>query len=100
MSNIIEFRPKTQERSAAATPRRTSPAVELPLDDGAPAVEGSQQLAKLFSDSFFKLPFVTLPSEECATWGEFWEHVDIWNDSRPATAAPTINAAGNTRERL
>lgn len=37
-----------------------------------------------FSESYFRLPFVTLPAEEFATWGEFWERVDMWNDKPTA----------------
>jgi hypothetical protein len=35
---------------------------------------------QLFSMSFFKLPFVTLPQEACDDWGEFWKRVVMWND--------------------
>jgi hypothetical protein len=38
----------------------------------------------MFSKSFFRLPFVTLPAEEAATWGEFWERADMWNDKPTA----------------
>jgi hypothetical protein len=31
----------------------------------------------LFSKSFFKLPFVTLPQDPGDDWGEFWERVDM-----------------------
>jgi hypothetical protein len=43
----------------------------------------------LFSMSFFKLPFVTLPQEPGDTWGEFWERVDMWNDE------PTDNSCAD-----
>jgi hypothetical protein len=45
-----------------------------------PPVDIGHHFTTLFSTSFFKLPFVTLPSEECDTWGEFWKRVDMWND--------------------
>jgi hypothetical protein len=70
-SNVIEF------RSRAA--RSVRPQSE---DDDAPTVGAT----KLFSGAFFALPFVTLPSEECGSWGEFWERVVMWNDE------PTDNA--------
>ena len=34
----------------------------------------------MFSDSYFALPFVTLPREKFATWGEFWKLTNMWND--------------------
>lgn len=43
-------------------------------------MSGSWEFAKTYSDSFFEFPFVTLPSEKCATWGEFWKRVVMWND--------------------
>jgi hypothetical protein len=52
----------------------------LPNPTGAPTVDGLGQFAKLYSDFFCELPFVTLPSEECASWGEFWKSVVMWND--------------------
>lgn len=33
----------------------------------------------LYSDTFFRLPFVTLPETPPAEWGEFWRVVDMWN---------------------
>jgi hypothetical protein len=87
---VIKFerpaaRPKTPckpkatalERAAAAAQRQAPSAIELPIFL-APTVEGFRQ--KLYSDAFFELPFVTLPSEEYASWGEFWERANMWND--------------------
>jgi hypothetical protein len=37
-------------------------------------------LAGLYSETVFRLPFVTLPAEECDSWGEFWKQTVMWND--------------------
>jgi hypothetical protein len=66
---VIKFERPAQRQAALG--------VELPIFL-APTVEGFRQ--KLYSDAFFELPFVTLPSEECASWGEFWERANMWND--------------------
>jgi hypothetical protein len=66
---VIKFERPAQRQAALG--------VELPIFL-APTVEGFRQ--KLYSDAFFELPFVTLPSEECASWGKFCERANMWND--------------------
>ena len=63
-SNVVKF--PVQRASDAGTP------IGAPVPD--------DYFTRLFSMSFFKLPFVTLPQEPGDTWGEFWERVVMWND--------------------
>jgi len=57
--------------------------VEFPVqrthDAGTPICEPvpNDYFTHLFSKSFFKLPFVTLPQDPGDDWGEFWERVDM-----------------------
>jgi hypothetical protein len=37
-------------------------------------------LFNIHSRSLLALPFVTLPSETCEDWGEFWKRTTMWND--------------------
>ena len=37
-------------------------------------------LRTLFSETYWTLPFVTMPAEECGSWPEFWQQVVMWND--------------------
>jgi hypothetical protein len=37
-------------------------------------------LFSIHSPSLLSLPFVTLPLEQCADWGEFWKRTTMWND--------------------
>jgi hypothetical protein len=66
------------DQPRAATAGRTSGPAKLLAVDGLPA--------NLYSESFFALPFVTLPPEGFTNWEEFWDRVDMWNDE------PTGNA--------
>jgi hypothetical protein len=45
-----------------------------------PPLVPSSEVLSIFSDKLFRLPFVTLPAEECADWGEFWDRTTMWND--------------------
>jgi hypothetical protein len=60
-------------------------ALSVPMGESVP----NDYFTHLFSKSFFKLPFVTLPQDPGDDWGEFWERVDMWNDE------PTDNASAD-----
>jgi hypothetical protein len=64
-SNVVEF-PVRRHDVGASVPI----GAQLPND----------YFTHLFSMSFFKLPFVTLPQDPGDNWGEFWERVVMWND--------------------
>jgi hypothetical protein len=64
-SNVIKFQ----------APR--PPDVDAP---SSPIGEPNDYFTHLFSKSFFRLPFVTLPEDPGDCWGEFWKRVDMWND--------------------
>ena len=38
-------------------------------------------LFHIHSRSLLALPFVTLPLQDCADWGEFWKRTTMWNDN-------------------
>lgn len=73
---IAAAEPVTNDGAAviAFRPRETAPPAP------APAVDGRKPTRRdLYSDTFFRLPFVTLPETAPAEWGEFWRVVDMWN---------------------
>jgi hypothetical protein len=74
-SHVLEF--PVQKKHFAGTPE--------PIGARVP----DDYFTQLFSMSFFKLPFVTLPQEPADNWGEFWERVDMWNDK------PTDNSCAD-----
>jgi hypothetical protein len=74
-SNVVKFQVRGKHH------------ISTPVPIGAPMLD--DYFTQLFSMSFFKLPFVTLPQEPGDTWGEFWERVDMWNDE------PTDNACAD-----
>ena len=74
-SNVVEF-PVQRTHDAGA-----------PVPIGEPVPD--DYFTHLFSMSFFKLPFVTLPQEPGDNWREFWERVDMWNDE------PTDNSCAD-----
>ena len=37
-------------------------------------------LRTLFSETYWTLPFVTMPAEQCGSWPEFWQQFVMWND--------------------
>jgi hypothetical protein len=51
----------------------------MPAPDNAPLVYGAG-VDTLFSAALFRMPFVALPTEECASWGEFWDRTSMWTD--------------------
>ena len=74
-SNFIEFSDRRTHDAGAPGPL------------GAPVPD--DYFTHLFSMSFFKHPFVTMPQEPGDDWGEFWERVVMWNDE------PTDNACAD-----
>jgi hypothetical protein len=64
-------KPASPERAAQCEPANGSP------NDLAP-------LSGLYSETVFRLPFVTLPAEECDSWGEFWKQTVMWNNEPTA----------------
>jgi hypothetical protein len=63
-SNVVKFQaPRTDDVDAPSTP----------IGEPVP----NDYFTHMFSKSFFKLPFVTLPQESGDGWGEFWERVDV-----------------------
>jgi hypothetical protein len=70
-----------------AAPQKTKLPEKNRLEDDPPAlIQGGDDdayLARtLFSRTYWTLPFVTMPAEECDSWGEFWKRVVMWNDER------------------
>lgn len=79
-----------EERAAFAA--RAAPAPAAIVDPGAGAqviafpdpVPAAQSQRSLYSDAFFRLPFVTLPETAPAQWGEFWKVTVMWNEAAAA----------------
>jgi hypothetical protein len=67
-----------------ATPAAAAPQLEFSQEDRPALIQGDADdayLARtLFSETFWTLPFVTMPTEQCGSWGEFWKRVVMWND--------------------
>ena len=68
---------------------RPAPQIKLPEknrpEDSPLAFKGDADAAylrTLFSETYWTLPFVTMPAEHCDSWGEFWQQVVMWNDER------------------
>lgn len=90
--NSLDVEQRRLFRKWAAYPR---PPIKTDKDDalaGAKSAEaalqrGAQSMGfrNLFSDSFWRLPFVTMPKGDCATMSELWDKVDIWNDQPTAS---------------
>jgi hypothetical protein len=82
------FPPKTAEGPSNVVQfagRKTEDFVSTPIGEPVP----NDYFTHLFSMSFFKLPFVTLPQDPGDDWGEFWKRVDMWNDE------PTDNSCAD-----
>jgi hypothetical protein len=86
--------PEERAEAAArgtATPAAAAPQLEFSQDRPA-LIQGDDDayLARtLFSETFWTLPFVTMPAGECGSWGEFWKQVVMWNDE------PTDNSVAD-----
>ena len=83
-SNVVKFQV-----------RRTDDGGTLSAPIGEPVP--NDYFTQLFSMSFFKLPFVTLPQEPGDDWGEFWERVDMWNDKPTDNACADYHRGRSTR---
>jgi len=66
-SNVVKFQVRKTHDDGT---------LSVPIGEPVP----NDYFTHLFSKSFFKLPFVTLPQDPGDDWGEFWERVDMWND--------------------
>jgi hypothetical protein len=66
-----------------AAPQTKLPEKNRPEDPPA-LIQGDEDDAylasTLFSRTYWTLPFVTMPAEECGSWAEFWQQVVMWND--------------------
>ena len=70
-AEIIKFVARSERAASTAA---TSAASTQDGDDRARGV-----LRGMHSETFFQLPFVTLPEEPAASWGEFWRATEMWN---------------------
>jgi hypothetical protein len=66
-----------------AAPQTKLPEKNRPEDDPTALIQGDADAAylrTLHSETYWTLPFVTMPTEECGSWGEFWKRTVMWND--------------------
>ena len=60
-----------------------APRPEFSQEDRPALIQGDNAgacLGTLFSETYWTLPFVTMPAGECGSWGEFWKRAVMWND--------------------
>ena len=70
--NVVTFPGSSERKQTSAKAEGSEPIAQSVAYCGLPD--------NMFSESFFKLSFVTLPREEFKTWGEFWGLTNMWND--------------------
>jgi hypothetical protein len=87
--------PRPPVKTAPDDAQAVAKSAEVALQNGAQ----SMGYRNLFSDSFWLLPFVTLPDHECATMGELWDEVVIWND-QPTPKGHEYHERGKNYARL
>lgn len=80
-ATIYQFPAVQSRRDNSCEPANGSPD-DLPAAPTAPS---------FFSETFWSLPFVTLPADECDSWREFWAQIIMWNDE------PTDDPAADYR---
>ncbi len=73
----------------------TAKAPSSPLPTNVPNTSGWP----IFGPSLFALPFVTLPTEQCSEWGEFWRKTVMWNDD-PTTDGCADHQRGKEYARM
>jgi hypothetical protein len=67
-----------------AAPQTKLPEKTERPEDSSLAFKGDADAAYLMtlhSETYWTLPFVKLPAEQCASMGEFWKRVVMWNDT-------------------
>lgn len=69
-------------------PEETAPPPSIAVDESAPAPHVFSPRT-LYSDAFFRLPFVTPPDSDVSGWAEFWQRTDMWNDAASAATYQT-----------
>jgi hypothetical protein len=80
-AGVIAFR-RRAETAATVAPTAENESVTNAVNNGAQAL-GRRCL---YSNTFFRLPFVTLPENVPADWGEFWKQTDMWNEAASAAS--------------
>jgi len=63
-----------------AAPQTKLPEKNRPEDSPTAFKSDAAYLRTLFSETYWTLPFVTMPTEECGSWAEFWKRAVMWND--------------------
>jgi hypothetical protein len=61
-------------------PQTKLPEKNRPEDSPTAFKSDAAYLRTLFSETYWTLPFVTMPTEECGSWAEFWKRAVMWND--------------------
>jgi hypothetical protein len=78
-ASVIDLASRLAARAEALDGFAT-PAAILSEQNPADNPPCAANLFHMHSRSLLSLPFVTLPLEECADWGEFWRRTTMWND--------------------